>query len=177
MRYVCCHTTLYPQTEQSLLACVPREQLFFQALPLYDPFAYGEVLALQWGFGEDFAVIEQDIVIRPDVVEAFANCPEAYCAFPYAWTTNVGPALGCTRFRADFLQRYPNAMQFVLDMHISYRQLDVVLMRRILAKQFGEQPHVHLPPVEHLNPLQRLRPDADPTPMLSVPVDDIGALL
>lgn len=135
-----------------------------------DIYGYGRILSQYWKAGQDFAVVEPDIVVRPDVVCDFLYCKHEYCCYPYAWTTNVGPALGCTWFRSDFLKRYPDAMSEVLRRHVSWRQVDVVLMRHILARQYGEQPHVHLPPVKHLNERKQLLPEADSTPLMEVPL-------
>lgn len=134
-----------------------------------DDTAYGREIAKLWGNG-DFAIVEPDIVIRKDVAEAFENCSCGYGAFPYPWTTNVGPALGCTWFRQSFMDKYPAAVEEAGPRSISWRQFDVVLMRHVLARKYGEQPHVHLPPVVHLNEEKQLLPDADPTPMMEVPL-------
>lgn len=140
-----------------------------------DVFGYGKTLQKHWEQGEDFAIVEPDIVIRKDVADAFLNCPYAYCCFPYAWVTNIGPALGCTRFRTEFLRDHPTAMREATNTGVSWRQLDVVLQRHILWGVHKEQPHVHLPPVEHLNEAKQLMEGADPTPMMAVPTD-IGNL-
>ena len=134
-----------------------------------DPYGYARILTEHWESFEDFMVVEPDIVIRKDVVKAFKECECQYGAFPYPWTTNVGPALGCTWFRSSFLARYPNVMREVLTRQVSWNQVDVVLMRHILARRYNEQPHVHLPQVEHLNEKKQLLPEADPTPMMSLP--------
>lgn len=132
-----------------------------------DPFAYVNLISDYWKQGESFAVVEPDIVIRKDVAEAFTSCECLYGCFPYNWTTDVGPALGCTWFRAEFLKEYPDAMEKVKAKNVTWRQLDVVLMRHVLAREYGQQPHVHLPAVQHLN--KPLLPEASPEPMMSVP--------
>ncbi len=171
MKLVCCYTPgqLRPPTVDAFAAHWP-DDLCLHELDPDDIYAYGETLDKYWFAAEGFAVVEPDIIIRADVTDAFLNCPEPYCAFPYAWTTNIGPALGCTRFRAEFIQKYPAAMRDTLDRGVGWRQLDVILMRHILARNHGEQPHVHLPAVWHLNEKKQLLPEADPTPMLSVPL-------
>ena len=134
-----------------------------------DETAYGRQIAKLWRQEESFAIVEPDIVIRGDVVDAFENCTCEYGAFPYPWKTNVGPALGCTWFRDSFITKYPSAVEQAGPRSISWRQFDVVFMRHVLVRKYGEQPHVHLPPVVHLNEAKQLLPDADPTPMLEVP--------
>lgn len=134
-----------------------------------DHYAYPKLIAEYWRKKQDFVVLEPDIVIRPDVVANILHCDCGYGAYPYEWTTNVGPALGCTWFRKEFIRAYPDAMEKVLERQVTWRQLDVVLMRHILAREHGMQPHVHLPPVQHKNEAKKLLPDADPTPMMEVP--------
>ena len=152
----------------SIIDLWPKGHVFWEIDP-DDPFQYGRILADYWQQGESFAVVEPDIVIREDVAEAIMSCKCDYGCFPYAWRTDVGPALGCTWFRAPFLARYPDAMKKVQAQNVTWRQLDVVLMRHVLAREYGEQPHVHLPAVEHLNPDKQLLPDASREPMLYVP--------
>jgi len=148
----------------------------FVKLDADDAYAYGKLIEDLWANQEDFALVEQDIVIRPDVVNAFLQCQYFYCAFPYAWSTNIGPALGCTRFRRTLMHAYPNTAKEATASGTTWKQLDVVFMRRVLAGKYKVQPHVHVPPVEHLNEEKKLLPEADPAPMLSVPAD-IGNLL
>ena len=175
MIWLCCHTPdgLRVETELALTHWV-RDGDEVILWPLEDDHEYGRTLELFWRSGEDVAVIEQDIVIGPHVVEGFHACESPYCAFPYAWSTCIGPALGCTRFRAAFARRYPDAMRDARATPSAWgepghwKQLDVFLMRRILRDRHGEQPHVHLPPVAHLNPDRQLRTDAPREPVTTV---------
>lgn len=130
---------------------------------------YGQILTRYWEAGDDFAVVEPDIVIREDVAETFLGCGCVYGCFPYAWRTDVGPALGCTWFRSPLLRDYPRLMREVTADGVGWNQLDVVLMRHHLAREHGLQPHVHLPAVTHLNPSKQLDPLANPEPLTTVP--------
>jgi hypothetical protein len=168
MKVICCFIpgTLRDETIEALTAYARNVHLI--VIDSKDQRAYGKTIAKHWRMGEDFMIVEPDIVVREDVMEAFETCDCNYGAFPYAWTTNVGPALGCTWFRSEFLAAYPKAADEAAT--FSWRQFDVVLMRHVLARTWGEQPHVHLPAVVHLNEEKQLLPDADPTPMMEVPL-------
>lgn len=144
-------------------------ELDFRLIEKGDDSAYPKILAELWAQKQDFAVVEPDIVIRADVAEEILHCDCQYGCFPYAWTTDVGAALGCTWFRSSFLEKYPNAMREVMAKNITWRQLDVVLMRHILARKYKEQPHIHLPPVVHLNEAKQLLSEASPEPLMYVP--------
>lgn len=173
MRIVVPFTDLKAETRRALLAHADGHELDFVFVGESDT-AYCELLQAVWAEGKAFAIVEHDIVIGPATIPGFDSCPEPYCAAPYAWTTQVGPALGCTRFRTELLDLVPDAMEQVAAMPSNWgaaghhRQLDVFLMRRVLRDRHGLQPHVHLPPVEHLNPKQALLPSASPEPRMEV---------
>lgn len=175
VKIVTCYTpgALREETEQAMLACLDthdyRDVNWRRVcLSAHDPRAYGREIAARW-YGQGLAIVEPDIVVRPDVLDAFVNCPEPYCAFPYDLSTDVMCALGCTRFSADFIARYPSLMREAVGENVSWFQFDIVVQRKLLVDRYGEQPHVHLPKVEHLNELKALRPDANPEPLMSIP--------
>ena len=146
----------------------PRMEIDIVQLVSDDPYGYGHEIQKVWWRQEDFFVVEPDIVIRPDVVDAALNCGCEYGCFPYAWTTDIGPALGCTWFKESFLRKYPHVLDDIVG-RVSWKQFDCVLMRHKLARDHGEQPHVHLPPVTHLNQAKQLLPEASPVPLMEVP--------
>lgn len=175
MKVITVHTpcALQDETAAALRQAMPYVQWEREEIEPSETTAYGKILAYWWEEchrrGESMFVLEPDIVIRPDVREAFKFCPEPYCAFPYELLTDVMPALGCTRFSAAFIRKYPTLMRDAVATRVGFRQFDIVVQRHILVAQFGEQPHVHLPPVVHLNESKRLRPDASPVPLMSLP--------
>jgi hypothetical protein len=157
------YVELHPNTYRALRQLEPRHTVQF-AYVGDDDLAYGRVLQATWAVGEGFVIVEQDIVPHPDTVDRFAQCEHAYCAAPYPWTTNIGPALGCTKFGTELLASVPDAVDQAVTIPSHWgkpghwHSLDVALMRNVLRDQHGRQPHVHLPPVEHLNPKQQLLP-------------------
>jgi hypothetical protein len=144
------------------------------------PHSYARAIERLWREclerGDDLCLIEQDIEVGPSTIYDFRACSHGYCGAPYEWLTNVGVAMGCTRFRHAFMARHPDAVKEAILVAPHFRQFDVVFQRRVLAKERGEQPHVHAP-VVHLNEAKRLREGASPVPLAGVPVDDIGNLL
>lgn len=146
----------------------------FHTIDAADVTGYCRLLQQVWADGETFAVVEHDVVPHASVYYDFVHCPAPYCAFPYAWKTQIGPALGCTRFRAELLERAPDAMDRVAAMPSNWgpaghwQQVDVFLMRRVLRDVYGEVPHVHLPEVQHLNPEKQLLPTAPRVPVIEL---------
>lgn len=140
----------------------------FAKLDPNDEHAYGKLFASIWAQGETFCWIEHDIEIGPSTIYDFRACSYGYCAAPYPWTTDVGPAMGCTRFRDSFIAKYPGAVDEALNSGVGFRQFDIVFQRHVLVGKYGEQPHVHAPVIHH-NPAQALRPDASPEPLMTIP--------
>ena len=70
--------------------------------------AYWSLLSDLWALGQDFAVIEHDVVISPGTIAGFEACPEPWCG-----CRSVGgsmPFLQCTRFRRELTVAYPNLL-------------------------------------------------------------------
>ena len=169
IRLVCCYIEDRIHNETILAIEQHWGDANYHVLSADDPQAYAKTLNLYWRSGEGLFVVEPDIVIRADVVEAALYCDCQYGCYPYPWLTDVGPALGCTWFRGSFTRKHPKAIEEALQARITWKQFDVYLMRNVLARQHKEQPHVHLPPVVHLNPLKQLLPGANPEPLMAVP--------
>ena len=126
--------------------------------------AYSELVCELWARGESFAIVEHDIVVAPTMLDRFASCPEPFCAHPYEWSeSHLGPALGCNRFSSDFLREFPKAAEQAASIPGplgpgSWRQFDYWLTRTVLEDHYGQVPHLHLPPVVHLNKAKQLLP-------------------
>src|ERR1019366_3527161 len=79
-----------------------------------DDFAYGRLLEQLWG-KDAFMLVEHDIVIHEGLVEEFAECEEEWCSSPYSYfdqpVTTSGGGLGCTKFSAQLMYRWPTLMQ------------------------------------------------------------------
>lgn len=160
MRVVVPFTDLRPETYRAARDWVDGCEF----VGMEDDYAYGRLLRKLWREGEDFLLVEHDMNWTREQIARMDECEHGYCANPYPWTTTVGPALGFTRFSEDFIARYPDAVEIATRIPSNYgdpghwKQLDVWLMAAVLRDYYHEQPHCHLPPVEHLNEEQALLP-------------------
>lgn len=158
MRLVCAYTDLRPATRRAVAAWPDREFVYVGG----DDYEYGRLLRELWEDGETVYLCEHDMVPTLAQLEEIAACSCDYGCFPYAWTTCVGPAMGATKFSADLMATYPDVMEIACRIPSNYgepghwRQLDVWVQAAVLRDWYGEQPHVHLPPVTHLNEAQKL---------------------
>lgn len=124
---------------------------------------YHEFLDEHWQVGLDLVIVEHDIVIDERVIPEFVACPQPWCGFGYEVAVGYGVYLGCTRFRRTLLDTVPDALELVQQETQSgvppkaWYRLDVRLDS--VLREHGFEPHLHMPPVRHLNEVSRL---ADP---------------
>lgn len=127
-----------------------------------DPFAYWRAMSRFWVSGDDLMTVEHDNVIHGQVIPQFLECPEPWCSFGYP--TKPGEpynllvvGLGCTRFRKELLAACPphlvdevqGACKDCRGVPGCWRHCDVRIRTVLYAA--GYKPHVHYPPVGHLN--------------------------
>lgn len=83
------------------------------------PTAYFGMLQEIWARGETFALLEHDVVCRPDVIAAMESRLEPWVSFGYSDICHVEcmeawrDMLGCTRFRAELLEAVPDAVSSI----------------------------------------------------------------
>lgn len=134
-----------------------------------DDEAYWRAMCDIWAKGEDFAIVEHDVVVHASVAWQFDACPEAWCAFAYdnichphcqeAWAN----MLGCTRFRAEIMMICPDAVTAVppgrrnwhnLCDHIAGNKIhgvDQPILTPGSVRAAGYEHHWHPPPVHHIS--------------------------
>lgn len=124
-----------------------------KALPAYaekvytgeDDLHYWRELKARWNGKDTLVVIEQDIIVRPEVFQGFRKCPHPWCSYGY-WRVEMPPhspsifyaGLGCTKFSAQFMEAMPFPEETV------WLHLDGALRRDIAVQTTGYVwPHVH----------------------------------
>jgi hypothetical protein len=87
-------------------------------VPMLEVDSYFELLRELWALGETFAIVEHDVELPGGALEAFEDCPQLWCAHSYEVfagdiaTAYGGPyGLGLSRFRAELLARWPDAVE------------------------------------------------------------------
>lgn len=141
------YTFLHPLAVES----APRDAIWVGVNSSVDAY-YGAMLDL-WDRGETFAVMEHDIICRPDVVKAFEECPEPWCVFGYSNICHVEcmeawrNALGCTRFRKEIIEAVPDAMRSIPRDSWHWTYMCDGLGNNLRAAGFKH--HWHYPWVDH----------------------------
>ncbi len=152
----CPWTQIAPETREFLDNCGPLVHYEYVG---NDSLSYGRLIHKLWASKRAVIIIEHDVLPDKQAFLEMLDCDGDYCAIPYPWTTNIGPALGCTRFTADFRKTYSDAADIAAS--TTWNQMDYMLMRVSLLRKHGQAPHLHLPPAQHLNPAQALVPPWD----------------
>lgn len=144
-----------PGTHRSAHLALRNEGVEHECVLMVRPESYAAALALRWRDGEEFAVVEHDVVPWPGALAALAGCEALWCAHEYpVGLGTVAAALGCTRFSARLLRLAPE----LLDAHagVPWREVDRLLSD---VRAVAGPPHVHRPPVAHVRALAYFGPD------------------
>jgi hypothetical protein len=114
-----------------------------------DDQAYWRLLRDLWHAGDDFIVVEQDIVVWPGLLNEMSECTQDWCSSPYRMSDIETTALGCVKFGSPLLTRTAGLLDGILEQHRSWQGLDGMLTGELHRR--GYQEHVHLPAVRHLH--------------------------
>lgn len=144
---------------------------------------YHDLIAHLWEQGETFVVVEQDNVVGKHTLRDLLDCAHPWCGNDYYFGQDARGipnmmghvALGCTKFDASLMQRFPKLMQRVGEFGCpayneppyshancdtsavthdgsipkSWVRLDA-RMQTVLQSEHGVTSHLH-EPIEHLH--------------------------
>jgi hypothetical protein len=114
---------------------------------------YYDLLSDLWSHRETFAIVEHDVIVRPDSLDELEGCPEPWCAFTVPYFVGDYPGLACTKFEASVMGGFPEAMSLVGTMSNAshppkhWCTLDAFLMSLLYSRGFRK--HVHEPALGH----------------------------
>lgn len=109
---------------------------------------YRQMMRQLWEAGETFINIEHDIIPWPGAIEELWGCPCEWGTYSYRYHGGIGIAhmLGLAKITDKLIKRLPD----LWDEPAHWSQLDQKLF--FAAREIGQEPHLHRPPVIHLNP-------------------------
>jgi hypothetical protein len=109
--------------------------------------AYRQLLHNLWLERETFVIVEHDIVVWPGAIEELHDCMGRWCSCSYRLFGGVGVyhGLGCTKISDRLISILPG----LWDEPCPWDMLDQRLW--FAAREVGQEPHCHRPPVIHLN--------------------------
>lgn len=122
--------------------------------------AYHELFLRLWAEGSGFVNVEHDIVVRSGALSELWACAEPWCGFVYALSVGYDAYLGCAKFSDELVAGHPTVVAEIdqlpqLGMAREWGRLDTRL-KQVLEDHYGLRIHKHWPPLEHLNPTQRI---------------------
>lgn len=123
---------------------------------LDDDDAYRRLLHELWAARETVVIVEQDIVPWPGALEELYGCMGLWCACAHPLFGGLGiyHGLGCTKISGQLMARLPD----LWDLSGHWSTLDQRLY--FAARDIGEEPHPHRPPVIHLGAHAEARQEA-----------------
>jgi hypothetical protein len=117
---------------------------------------YFEAVSRLVDYGEDFAIVEQDIVMPPDGIAQYLSCSEAWDCFDYpiykGMISQVDPfgvpgAWGAVRFRKQIFRD----LRYALDHADRATWSAIAANVEACLVSMGHRPHLHTPPAGHLH--------------------------
>lgn len=73
---------------------------------------YFDLLRDVWAWGEDFAIVEHDVVVNPDTLQGFRDCPRLWCSAGYRYLRSSSyHGNGCVRYRREVMQAFPDVLE------------------------------------------------------------------
>ena len=120
------------------------------------PTAYQSLLATVWQAGSAFCIVEMDIVVYPDAIEAMERCPSPWCVTAYNVGSEYAGYLGCVKFGDALVADQPDVFTEINRLPDDgtprgyWGRLDTRLER--VLRERGYTKHTHWPAVGHLNP-------------------------
>jgi hypothetical protein len=116
-----------------------------------DDQAYYRLMADLWRSGDDFTVVEQDIVLAPGALQGLVECPQPWCGCPYwQWHSGWGVWHGAVRYRADLALKLPEIPDLIQWRH--WGALDSAWINHLRLLGYPEA-HWHWPAAKHLTKL------------------------
>lgn len=129
--------------------------------------SYFNLMRDLWAEGETFVCVEHDVLPHPGAIQKLWECPEPWCGHTYYMRGRLGVvAFGCTKFSADLIAATPwiwDAVAHPIDFDGSMLPLDPMrthwavldgIWRDLIDLNLPDlKPHLHDPPVVHMNEL------------------------
>lgn len=137
-------------TLQLVIDCLRIQQVQPELVKVNDGDAYWKLLKAEWAKGEEFFVVEHDVVVWQGGIRQLAECDQDWCVLPtMCHGRMISTTLGCMKFGKRLLERNPG---FWDDIPTTWFHLDANMADKMGWPYI--RPHAHWPPATHLNEVQ-----------------------
>jgi len=111
---------------------------------------YWTMIRDAWEEGDEFFIVEQDVIVWQGGLRQLDECPQDWCTFPtMCHGRMISTTLGCVKFGKQMIERNPGLLD---DIETTWYHLDASIADKMGWPYF--RPHAHWPPATHLNEVQ-----------------------
>lgn len=135
---------------QMVVDCLRIQQVQPELRIVDDGEAYWQLFRDEWKRGEEFFIVEHDVMVWMGAIQQLHDCPETWCTLPsICHGRMMTTTLGCVKFGAGLIERNPD---FWDDIPSTWFHLDANFSDKMGWPYI--RPHSHNPPATHLNEIQ-----------------------
>lgn len=135
---------------QTVIDCLRIQWVQPTLVRVDDGDAYWRLLRDEWAKGEEFFIVEQDVLVWPGAIADLQMCKEDWCTLPTVCHGRlIVTTLGCVKFGAELIETNPGCWD---DIDPDWHYLDAHF-----AEKMGwpfVKPHAHEPTAAHINEIQ-----------------------
>lgn len=125
------------------------EGVICTVVAMYDELDYARALAEIWEMGEEFCLLEHDVVPWAGAMANIKGCDQPWCVYDYPFHPDrIGHALGCLRVSEILVRGFPDLPKRWID--TPWRDLESAVYRSLITVSGERKPHLHGPPLSHL---------------------------
>lgn len=135
---------------QAVVDCLRIQRIEPVLVKVDDGDAYWRLLRDAWAEGEEFFVVEHDVLVWAGAISQMSECSARWCSLPtMCHGRYISTTFGCVKFGRDLVERNP---AFFDDIPTTWFHLDANFADK-LGWPFIK-PDVHVPVATHLNEVQ-----------------------
>lgn len=135
---------------QTVVDCLRIQRVQPELHKVGDGDSYWKLLKDVWAEGEEFILVEHDVLVWMGGIENLRRCEKDWCTLPtMCHGLMFSTALGCVKFGKQLIERYPG---FWDDIPTTWFTLDASFADKMGWPYI--RPCIHNPPATHLNEIQ-----------------------
>ena len=135
---------------QTVVDCLRIQFVQPELVKVGDDESYWSLLRDEWAKGEEFFIVEQDVIVWTGAISMLQACAQSWCTLPtLCHGRMITTTFGCVKFGKQLVERNPGIWD---DISRNWFHLDANFTTAMGWPFIG--PHAHYPSATHLNEIQ-----------------------